>query len=392
MTGSLAVVTNGTEFQVTSTGVKIGNVIGDTHSITGSVGISGSLSGSSATFSSGATFFNGGNTFVFAQNVLTSGNVDGAHIRNVISTAANPTYAWSGDTDTGMYSDTANTIGFSTSGSNRMTISSDGSMGFGGSVLASRSFVFRGLTSKPIVIEAVENAGVHSMFFRPNNSGYNLISSNYISGGTYLPLSLSGRENTSDFVLTTAGSVGINTTSPAGRLQVNGAGGSEISFQLNDSTSRRVFCIPSQYYGYIFAISVAADGGKGISFGNGGGASEVGSIVCNNASTTYNTTSDYRLKEDLKDFNGLNKISAIKVYDFKWKTNEERTNGVLAHELAEVLPYAVHGEKDGLDRDGNPSYQGVDYSKIVPSLIKAIQELKTQNDALQSRIETLESK
>jgi hypothetical protein len=172
--------------------------------------------------------------------------------------------------------------------------------------------------------------------------------------------------------------IGIGTSSPAGRLQVNGAGGSEISFQLNDSASRRVFCVPSQYYGYIFAISVATDGGKGISFGNGGGATEVGSIVCNNASTTYNTTSDYRLKEDLKDFNGLNKISAIKVYDFKWKSNEERTNGVLAHELAEVLPYAVHGEKDGLDRDGNPSYQGVDYSKIVPSLVKAIQELNTK--------------
>jgi hypothetical protein len=129
MTGSLAVVTNGTEFQVNATGVKFGNVIGDAHNITGSVGISGSLSGSSATFSSGATFFNGGNTFVFAQNVLTSGNADGAHIRNVISTAANPTYAWSGDTDTGIYSDTANTIGFSTSGSNRFTITSAGNVG-----------------------------------------------------------------------------------------------------------------------------------------------------------------------------------------------------------------------------------------------------------------------
>jgi hypothetical protein len=166
--------------------------------------------------------------------------------------------------------------------------------------------------------------------------------------------------------------------SSGGEVRITGIGSSQIPFSIYDSASRRVFCIPSQYYGYIFAISVAADGGKGISFGNAGGASEVGSIVCNNASTTYNTTSDYRLKEDLKDFNGLNKISAIKVYDFKWKSNEERTNGVLAHELAEVLPYAVHGEKDGLGRDGNPSYQGVDYSKIVPSLVKAIQELNTK--------------
>ena len=173
--------------------------------------------------------------------------------------------------------------------------------------------------------------------------------------------------------------------SSGGEVRIQGAGSSQIPFSIYDGSSRRVFCVPSQYYGYIFAVSVAADGGKGISFGNGGGATEVGSIVCNNASTTYNTTSDYRLKEDLKDFNGLNKISAIKVYDFKWKTNEERTNGVLAHELVEVLPYAVHGEKDGLDRDGNPSYQGVDYSKIVPTLVKAIQELSAKVTALETK-------
>ena len=198
--------------------------------------------------------------------------------------------------------------------------------------------------------------------------------------------------NTTVMTLTNAGYVGINNTNPGARLIINGGGSSETSFQLNDGSSRRVFCIPSQYYGYIFAVSVASDGGKAISIGNGGGASEVGSIVANNASTTYNTTSDYRLKEDLKSFNGLEKISAIKVYDFKWKTNEERTHGVLAHELNEVLPYAVHGEKDGLDRDGNPSYQGVDYSKIVPSLVKSIQELSTKLEEATTRIKTLESK
>ena len=92
-----------------------------------------------------------------------------------------------------------------TSGSVRMRIETDGSMGFNNSIVGSRSFVFRAITSRPIVIEAIENAGVHSMFFRPNNSGYNLISSNYLSGGTYLPLSLSARESNNDFVLSPAG-------------------------------------------------------------------------------------------------------------------------------------------------------------------------------------------
>jgi hypothetical protein len=115
------------------------------------------------------------------------------------------------------------------------------------------------------------------------------------------------------------------------------------------------------------------------------GGTTIGSITTNGSATAYNTTSDYRLKEDLNDFNGLEKISAIKVYDFKWKGKNDRQNGVIAHELAEVLPYAVNGEKDQLDKDGNVNPQGVDYSMIVPSLVKAIQELKAEIDELKNK-------
>jgi hypothetical protein len=106
---------------------------------------------------------------------------------------------------------------------------------------------------------------------------------------------------------------------------------------------------------------------------------QTGSIIGNGSSTAFNTTSDYRLKEDFKEINGLKKVSAIKVYDFKYKNSELRMDGVIAHELAEILPYAVTGEKDG------ENLQGVDYSKIVPVLVKAIQELET-------RLKTLENK
>ena len=111
------------------------------------------------------------------------------------------------------------------------------------------------------------------------------------------------------------------------------------------------------------------------------------------AASAFNVNSDYRLKEDLKDFNNsLSIVNSIKIYDFKWKDRDERNYGVMAHELQEVLPYTVHGEKDDLENDGSIRTQGVDYGKLVPVLVKAIQELKAQNDALQSRIETLESK
>jgi hypothetical protein len=102
---------------------------------------------------------------------------------------------------------------------------------------------------------------------------------------------------------------------------------------------------------------------------------ERGSISIAGSVTSYNVTSDYRLKEDFQEVKGLEKVGAIKVYDYKWKLDEKRMDGVLAHELAEVLPYAVFGEKDEIDENGNNRMQSVDYSKIVPIMIKAIQEL-----------------
>ena len=102
----------------------------------------------------------------------------------------------------------------------------------------------------------------------------------------------------------------------------------------------------------------------------------VGSISTYSSATSYNTSSDYRLKEDLQDFNGLEKVSKIPVYNFKWKIDDNRSYGVIAHELQEVLPQAVTGDKDAKEM------QSVDYSKIVPLLVKSIQELKAEVDKL----------
>jgi hypothetical protein len=112
---------------------------------------------------------------------------------------------------------------------------------------------------------------------------------------------------------------------------------------------------------------------------------ERGSISIAGTVTSYNVTSDYRLKEDFKEVKGLEKVQAIKVYDYKWKSFDSRMDGVLAHELAEVLPYAVFGHKDEVDEDGNDKMQGVDYSKLVPVLVKAIQELSEKVKKLENK-------
>jgi len=107
----------------------------------------------------------------------------------------------------------------------------------------------------------------------------------------------------------------------------------------------------------------------------------VGSISVSGTATAYNTSSDYRLKEDLQDFEGLDLVSKIPVYDYKWKANDSRSYGVMAHELEEVLPQAVSGEKDAEEM------QSVDYSKIVPLLVKSIQELSAKLESLECQCE-----
>lgn len=100
--------------------------------------------------------------------------------------------------------------------------------------------------------------------------------------------------------------------------------------------------------------------------------------------SAFNTRSDYRLKEDLKEFSGLSLITDMKVYDFKWKEQDERNYGFMAHELQEIVPYVVTGTKDGMFED-ELQYQGLDYSKLVPVLVKAIQELSAKVSLLENK-------
>jgi hypothetical protein len=104
-----------------------------------------------------------------------------------------------------------------------------------------------------------------------------------------------------------------------------------------------------------------------------------GAVIGSVYSTTgtgvqFGTTSDYRLKNDFKLFNGMELVNKIKTYDFAWKSNGARMYGVIANELQEVVPYLVSGTKDALDANGNIIPQTVDYGQLTPILIKALQE------------------
>jgi hypothetical protein len=121
------------------------------------------------------------------------------------------------------------------------------------------------------------------------------------------------------------------------------------------------------------------------SFYNGNG--EVGGIFTNGSATTFYTSSDYRLKENVSRMTGaLDKVTALNPVTYKWKVDGAEGQGFIAHELQEVAPYAVSGEKDGEEM------QGVDYGKITPLLTAALQEAIAEIQSLKARVAELEAK
>ena len=159
------------------------------------------------------------------------------------------------------------------------------------------------------------------------------------------------------FNIVGTGNVGIGTDSPTYKFHVANSNNVSIFEDTSDANgaSFLVFNVP--------------------------GAFAIGSIGRNGTtnSVSFNTSSDYRLKEDLKDFNALELVNNIKAYDYKWKNTEQRDYGFVAHELEKTLPNVVTGEKDG------EKMQGVDYSKLTPILLKAIQELEARVKELENK-------
>jgi hypothetical protein len=121
---------------------------------------------------------------------------------------------------------------------------------------------------------------------------------------------------------------------------------------------------------------------------NGYGVTEVGSISCTTTATAYNTSSDYRLKNTIAPMTGaLAKVALLKPVTYKWNSDGSDCEGFIAHELAEVCPLAVTGEKDAVDADGKPQYQGIDTSFLVATLTAAIQEQQALIQSLKARLD-----
>lgn len=124
------------------------------------------------------------------------------------------------------------------------------------------------------------------------------------------------------------------------------------------------------------------DGTSGLVPGN-----EVGSITTNGSSTSYNTASDYRLKTNVTGItDGVARVKQLKPSKFNWIAGNEldKVDGFIAHEVAEVVPAAVTGQKDAVNPDGTQNIQSIDHSKLVPVLTAAVKELIARVEQLES--------
>jgi hypothetical protein len=128
---------------------------------------------------------------------------------------------------------------------------------------------------------------------------------------------------------------------------------------------------------------------------NGSTFNAAGQINSNGSTTSYVTSSDYRLKENVQPLtNALSQVSQLRPVVWKWKDGVGGTNpngqGFIAHELQEVVPDCVTGTKDAVDKDGKPQYQGVDTSFLVATLVAALQEQQDLIQDLTNRLTALE--
>jgi hypothetical protein len=479
-------ITSSVDFVTGST--RFGSILGNTHVFSGSVTMN---PGGLFVSSSGNV---GIGTITPANKLTISNNGNSVVAFRINDTNANGSFLSlnASNSDSAIIAGGTSPIPFDiyTSGSVRMRIETDGSMGFNNSILGSRSFVFKAITSRPIVIETVENTGVHSLYLRPNASGRHLISSNYLSGGVYLPLALSGRENDADFVLGINGNIGIGVTTTYVKLNVNGSAqfgsptlqtsGTEFlfvgqnsstgpddgnclglyvnhaaasstptvkftyQFRMNDNSGANLYGdalrvtkeagsnstfttfytnatigngvermrllssgdIDFKTYGPNTNLVFKMQGGDTFStLNNGSGTPMYLNYFGNGAiragtggGTVLYAGSDIRIKKDISIVDStLDKVLQLTPKTFKYKDNKADYTyyGFIAQEMENVFPELVRtsegismcNDEEIIDQKSIESY-GLVWASI---LTKAIQELKAQNDDLQSQINELKA-
>ena len=294
-------------------------------------------------------------------------------------TASAPAYAFHDDADTGMFNVASNTLCFSTAGSEKMRLGSTGRLGIG-TDSASQLLHIKSTTDAAIKLEADsdnanEDDNAYIEFSQDGGLvtgyvGYDTNTNEFTINqkfGAELTFKTSDTERAR---FSSAGKLFINTTAAVrGSEQVSIDGGSADCFALKTHAAGAVIRKQSVTNGFLFLFENSS-------------ASAVGSITTDASNTTYNTSSDYRLKENIEPMqNGLKRLNQLNPVKFSWKETGIVSEGFIAHEVDEIFSDCIYGKKDGEE------IQSMDYGRITPLLVKAIQELSAEVEDLKAKLE-----
>jgi hypothetical protein len=392
----------------------------------------------------------GGNLIV--SGTSTVGTASATSVAFGAGTVTAPSITATGDTNTGIYFPAADTIAFTEGGVEAMRIDSNGILGLGvtpnawlpgfKAIQLSNSMSLWGASGTGVYYSNnVYYDGARKYSFNGAAAEYEQgagvhIWSTAASGTAGDPITFSERMR-----IDSAGNVGIGTSTinsysklhiagggsgAKGALRLSDAGGTNywdigrdngiagtFTFTLNDTERMRIDTSGNLLVGttsdvtnggFKFFPNYSRAGSSAVEIGHISGSASgegfanfklngttIGSITqSGTTATAYNTSSDYRLKHDIQPMTGaLAKVAQLKPVTYKWNADGSDSQGFIAHELQEVVPECVTGEKDAVDADGNPQYQGIDTSFLVATLTAAIQELKAELDTVKAELETL---
>ena len=353
------------------------------------------------------------------------------------------TIVHAGDTDTKIRFPDADTITAETGGSERLRIASDGQATFDKGAPASSNQViarFQAQSSRALDIVWHESGsllgfdtpGDHSYIFKVNSTekmrltstglGINSDSSGpdkllHVSdsnnGGVVTPFRLTNVAGTSGTEVRMEFECGLDEVAYIGAKN-EGSDIGPLMFATASSQAayptekmrltndgRLLVHTTTSYNGYISSYAtagqpypiaaIAGNTSQGL-IGFYYSTSLIGSITYGGGSTAYNTSSDYRLKENVTPISdGITRLKTLKPSRFNFKVDKDTTvDGFLAHEVSSIVPEAITGSKDEVDSDNNPVYQQIDQSKIVPVLTAALQEAIAKIETLETKVAALE--
>jgi len=282
------------------------------------------------------------------------------------------------------YSHSADSLDFYTNATEKMTILTDGKVGIGTTSPDALLTVGSTSNSGPELQIMSSTSGTGYLYFGDGTSGTDRYDGfiGYNQHTSYMVFATGGGNER--MRINSSGQLLLGTTSnnsDSYKMIADLGGGAKgidvrgISYNANNGAFRSV---PSGNTTYLFAAMLNSSN------------STVGSIVVTSSNTTYNTSSDYRLKENVKPLeNGLDRLNQLKPVKFNWIESGQEEEGFIAHEVKEVFPYAVTGEKDAVNEEGKIQGQQMDYGRITPLLVKAIQEQQEQIEQLKTEIQTL---